>query len=179
MRWIRAAYPGAELYGCDVQQHGMAFCGEEFGSKSLAPANFPADMTSDVQFDLIWIGSLFTHLTRREFDRFLLSLPRLLTAGGIVIFTTHGTGAWTRVNEGDTFHLKTNDLPAMRREHFETGITYAPYKRTPDYGVSFSTQAYVTQKIAETGSLVIRDFKETTWGGLQDIFICQMAAGSP
>lgn len=179
MRWMRAAYPGAELYGCDVQQHGMAFCQVEFGSKSLAPADFPAAMICDVQFDLIWIGSLFTHLTRWEFDRFLLSLPRLLTPGGIVIFTTHGTGAWDRLNAGDTFHLKTIDLPAMRREHAETGFTYAPYERTPDYGVSFSTQSYVTEKIADTDSLVIRDFKETTWGGLQDVFVCQMPAGGP
>jgi trans-aconitate methyltransferase len=62
MRFIRAAFPDTELYAGETDKSGLAFCASQFNAipfesnVDLRTVQFPA------KFDLIFVGSLATHL---------------------------------------------------------------------------------------------------------------------
>lgn len=173
MRWLRQAYPEAQLLGCDTQRNGMEFCQRSFGSGIIEPADKPSQMATPQTADVIWIGSLFTHLPETEFVAFLKHLPNLLNEGGIVVFTTHGEEAMNRLQRGREFHLQNVDQPAIEKAHNETGFAYAPYKKTQDYGVSFSTREFIEQHIDSIPGFKNHLESADLWCGFQDVFVCQ------
>jgi len=173
MRWLRRAYPDAKLAGCDTQEHGVAFCESQFGSAPIKATAKPSELVTDSIFDVFWIGSLFTHLPESEFVAFLNHLPNLLNVGGIVIFTTHGEEAMTRLRNGDNFHLHHFDKEAIEANYKKSGFDFVPYKKYPDYGVSFSSREFVEQHIGKCPNLEALSLAEDIWSNLQDVHICR------
>src|SRR5262245_895416 len=62
LRVLRAAFPTARLVACDLDTDGVEFCAATFGAEPIYAHESPARTRIDDQFDLIWCGSLFTHL---------------------------------------------------------------------------------------------------------------------
>jgi 2-polyprenyl-3-methyl-5-hydroxy-6-metoxy-1,4-benzoquinol methylase len=55
-RWLRQGFPQADIHVTDLRQADVQWCVDNFGCK---PLDVQLDST---QFDLIWVGSVFTHL---------------------------------------------------------------------------------------------------------------------
>jgi SAM-dependent methyltransferase len=66
LRYLRAAFPLAEIIACDLLRDGVDFCTAQFGALPVyfdpVPARIPVARSA---FDLIWVGSLLTHLGGR------------------------------------------------------------------------------------------------------------------
>src|SRR5262245_38284150 len=62
MRGLRAAFPEAELTACDVNREGVDFCAERFGAVPVYSDPDPERIPLEGTYDLIWVGSLLTHL---------------------------------------------------------------------------------------------------------------------
>src|SRR5688500_9262413 len=61
-RHLRAAYPTARLFVSDLDEDGAKFCADAFSATKLpSKPNFD-DIQFNRTFDLIWVGSLITHL---------------------------------------------------------------------------------------------------------------------
>lgn len=174
MRWLRVLYPQAKLHGCDTQLHGMEFCEEHFAARPISPSTPPALPQDAVGegFDLIWVGSLLTHLREPDFRGFLQALPTWLAPGGLAFITTHGQDALQRYADGAELKIGPLD-DAMRRELEQTGFFFRPYRKTAEYGVSFSTDEYVRQRVREIDSLTIE--ARDSWVGFQDVWVCRRA----
>jgi trans-aconitate methyltransferase len=89
LRWLRAAFPDAYLLGVDADRKAV-----EAASAVLEVETRYLDTSLahpiDKPFDLIWIGSLITHLPEKETRRVLKYLKEHLTEQGVIVFTTHG-----------------------------------------------------------------------------------------
>ena len=70
MRWLRATFPKASLTACDIDGDGVSFCAETFGARPALSSTDPEDLVLGT-FDLIWCGSLLTHLRPGDWDRWL------------------------------------------------------------------------------------------------------------
>jgi hypothetical protein len=68
---LKAAFPGAELTACDIDRDAVEFCAETFGAVPVCAETRPEQIRFDREFDLIWSGSLFTHLEAERFGGFL------------------------------------------------------------------------------------------------------------
>ncbi|HET6573563.1 MAG TPA: class I SAM-dependent methyltransferase, partial [Fimbriiglobus sp.] len=89
LRALRAAFPDAAVTACDLNRGGVDFC----ATLGAAPADSadPIDRAGITgPFDLIWCGSLLTHLDRPGWDEFLTFFHRVLAPGGVCVVTTHG-----------------------------------------------------------------------------------------
>jgi SAM-dependent methyltransferase len=90
MRWLRVAYPEAAIVGTDVYSPGVEFCAGTFGSTPIVSGadfdNVPTCPTSD----LIWVGSVFTHLTESGSRKLLNNVSDWLSPEGLVVFSVHG-----------------------------------------------------------------------------------------
>src|SRR5690606_3181420 len=61
-RHIRSLFPNAEMYFVDIERDGIAFCAERFGGVAVQSSDDLAKLDLPKGMDLIWVGSVFTHL---------------------------------------------------------------------------------------------------------------------
>ncbi len=91
-RYLVAELEPSRVYVSDIAETSMEFCNREFGTPWFGSDFDPAKVEVPRSFDLIFVGSLFTHLPRERFDAWMRRLLEMLTPGGSLVFTTHGPG---------------------------------------------------------------------------------------
>lgn len=117
LRWF-ASEPELHLTGCDI--HGPSIAWIE--------ANFPPDVRlyvnqespplpeSDDTFDLIYCGSVFSHLT--DWAPWVLELRRVLKPGGALVASFHGRGFWDEGFHGARGVPWDGEATGMLVEHY-------------------------------------------------------------
>jgi SAM-dependent methyltransferase len=173
-RYLRAAFPRAELVACDLFRDGVDFCAKAFGATPVYsdadPARIPLPADS---FDLIWVGSLLTHLDARGWDAFLELFRRNLRPGGVVVFSCHGRQAhdW-HVRKVFRYGLPSARAASARYGFERKGFGYGHYDDSDSYGISFSRPGWVFDRVAGVAELRVVHFGEAAWSGHHDIFAC-------
>ena len=87
LRFLKLAYPDAEIGVCDVDEDGVEFCARVFGGRPTVSDVDPAKVSFDRRYDLVWSGSLFTHLSAERWPGFLDLFARATQPGGTVLFS--------------------------------------------------------------------------------------------
>ncbi len=91
LRTLKAAFPRAAVTACDINRDGVDFCAAALGAIPVYSAQHPRDVALEGPFDLIWVGSLLTHLDLDGTRAFLDLFESILApTGGVLVFTTHG-----------------------------------------------------------------------------------------
>jgi SAM-dependent methyltransferase len=90
LRVLRAAFPRSEITACDLDKRAVDFCAETFGAVTAYSDRDPSRIMLSGQFDLIWCGSLLTHLDVDHWTGFLDLFERVLAPYGVLALTTHG-----------------------------------------------------------------------------------------
>jgi len=175
LRFLKARFPAARLTACDLLEDGINFCAANFGATPVLSDPDPAeiDLPTD-SFDLIWVGSLVTHLDAPAYRSFLRQFARWLAPGGLLLFTSHGHAAADKAREGNSYFLSEEGHRAMLEGYQQSGFGYADYPKRPGYGVSLSSRAWVVRSLAqEAPQLALVAAWEAAWGGYHDIFVCR------
>ena len=88
-------WPHIHWFGSDVDARAIRWCVAHLPATTtvvnepLPPLPFP-----DVAFDLVWCGSVFTHLDEIRQDAWLADLCRVLAPGGHLVASVHGPNCW-------------------------------------------------------------------------------------
>ena len=121
LRAIRAQFPNAHLTACDLLKDGVDFCAATFDAAPVYSQKNPAAtmFPGAGKYDLIFVGSLFTHFDKPRWTEFLQLFNDLLAPGGLLLFTCHGPFVAYRMecgfNYGYTQALFGNDSWFARR----------------------------------------------------------------
>jgi len=178
LRWLRAHYGYADITACDLDRDGVDFCAKQFGAKpvySLPDLQLPFQS----QFDLIWVGSLVTHLRR---DRWLATLDCLVKwtkECGVIVFTTQGRTVSSLLARGRRNVAENIDKPALLEEYARTGFAYQRYfesNEVEDYGLALSSPEWVMRTLQRYPDVILRAYLEEAWG-MQDVVILYKRAG--
>jgi SAM-dependent methyltransferase len=144
LRMLRAAYPDADLFACDIDRHGADFCAAQFdaepiySSPDLEGVHLPEDI------DLVWCGSLVTHLDQSATTSLLERLARTLAPGGTLVFTAHGDWVAERLEAREAdYQLEDASIDRVLTEYRATGYGYADYPWESGYGVSLTSVDWV------------------------------------
>jgi SAM-dependent methyltransferase len=179
LRHLRAAFPDAELTACDVLRAGVDFCAATFGAVPVYSTEAPeATAVSRDAFDLIWVGSLLTHLDAPRWSQFLTVFCRGLRPGGVLVFSTHGRSAYDRTVRGGTVRgLDRYGLPywrstTVRYRYERTGFGYGHYHNSTSYGQALASPAWVFRQLARVSRLRVVHFAEAAWSGHHDVYAC-------
>ncbi|HEX8424186.1 MAG TPA: class I SAM-dependent methyltransferase, partial [Pyrinomonadaceae bacterium] len=150
---------------------GVDFCARTFGA---TPVYSVADLDSlsfDARFDLIWCGSLVTHLNEHAARALFRLFARHLAPGGLLIFTTHGDFVARRMPGGEFDYMLTGEqIEVINASYTRTGFGYADYAGQHSYGVSLTSPAWIRTQLAAAGGLREVYFRERVWDDHHDVY---------
>lgn len=172
LRWMRAAWPTAEITACDINRAGVDWCVATMGARACYSAEDLATVDLGGPYDLIWVGSLLTHLDADRWAGVLEPLADRLVPGGVAVWTTHGHQA-REYARGTTYGLEPAALEAAIKSWATSGFGYARYPGDAGYGVSFATPAWVRSVLVGIPNLIERALWVAGWDHHQDVFAVQ------
>lgn len=117
LRWF-ASEADVHLAGCDVHSPSIEWMRANFPSSIRLYANDPSPPLPEAEaaFDLIYCGSVFSHLT--DWAPWLLELRRVLKTGGALVASIHGSGFWDEGFHGARGVPWDEDDTGMLVEHY-------------------------------------------------------------
>lgn len=174
MRFLRKGFPHARLTACDLNRAGVQFCAAAFAAEPVVSAVEVAQIPLEREFDLIWCGSLLTHLPRVQCAAFLEFFLRKLAVGGVLVFTLHGRSyEQTLVDGRDRSQLAPAQVAALLAEYRRTGFGYVDYNGVADYGFSLAHPSFVTSNLIAAPGWRLVVYHERGWDQRQDVITLQ------
>jgi SAM-dependent methyltransferase len=180
LRTLSSAFPDAQLTACDIDRDGVDFCAGTFGATGVYSDEDLSAVDLDGGFDLIWVGSLFTHLPDARWWPFLDFLVERLAPNGVLVLTTHGRWCAQQIRKGESaFGGTREERLRMLRGYDATGFGFAGSGPHEAYGTSLSTPAAVVERLQVAEDLRLLIYLERGWGRYQDVVACQKGFTTP
>ncbi|HEX5707903.1 MAG TPA: methyltransferase [Pyrinomonadaceae bacterium] len=171
LRLLVQRFPRAEVTACELERGAVEFCVRRFGA---TPAHSSTDLDAlslGERYDLIWCGSLATHLSERPLLALLRFFRRHLAPGGLLLFTTHGDFVARRLPTRDfDYGLADEQIDALVARYPADGFAYTDYPDRESYGISLAAPAWVRARVGELGGMREVYFKERGWDRHQDVY---------
>lgn len=171
-RWLRAAYPAASLHVADINPDWMAWSRDTFGATGwMSQANLE-DVTAPAQYDLIWCGSLATHISETETLTLVSKFHQWLKPSGVAIVSTHGRNFVRNMVAGTHkyFEHKASDT-SLLAEFAIKGYGYVAHPGQ-SHGLSVNTLEWLIRAARGVGARVIA-VSEYAWDDHQDVLAFQ------
>jgi SAM-dependent methyltransferase len=171
LRFLVHRFPDAEITACELASGTVEFCARTFGAQPAFSSLNLDEVSLDKEFDLIWCGSLVTHLNETGIGALLKLFQRHLTKGGLMIFTTHGDFVRRRIPTQDfDYGLTEKQIERIGINYPKTGYGFEDYPGEKDYGVSLTSPEWIRARVRELGGLREVYFKAHGWDDHQDVF---------
>jgi trans-aconitate methyltransferase len=94
-RFLCARFPDARLHVTDLRKDDAQWCADNLGCV-LAPDTLPSEA-----YDLVWLGSVFTHLSETSARDLIRRLAHPLRNNGVLAFSTQGRFAYQMLQNVD------------------------------------------------------------------------------
>jgi SAM-dependent methyltransferase len=169
-RYLRAAFPEARITFCDLDPEGVAFCAREFGGIPLLSKPELSDVEFHGQFDVIWVGSLFTHVDRECTERWLHHLCAVLAPNGILVTTFHGRWA---IEVQAKYHRMIDEETWQKiiRQYDAEGYGFASYPSmaSSKYGISLARASKIVEMVESIPGVRMLAYIERGWADNHDV----------
>lgn len=125
-----------QIHVADIYKDAVDWQRQAFGVAGTYSTPDPAELRHQARHDLVFVGSLFSHLPADLFHRWLATLHGLLKPGGVLAFSVHDESF---LPEGEAM-----DASGIRYFRFsESGSLDADI-----YGMSYVSEAFVADAVA-------------------------------
>jgi SAM-dependent methyltransferase len=171
-RHLRAAFPEASMSFSDLNRSAVDFCASRFGGAGVYSEPDLPRVIFPMRYDLIWVGSLFTHLDLYRTKTFLKHLVGYLAPDGILVASFHGR--WSIEVQNHYGPLIDSDRwKRVLSEYKETGYGYSPYSDTTDhsYGISLVRPSRVVELVCGVEGIRLLAYTERGWADNHDTLV--------
>lgn len=168
LRGLRAAFPDAEVTACDLDRDGVDFCARTFDAIPVYSQPDLPRLALPGGYDLIFCGSLVTHLPEAVTRQTLRFLLEQLAANGILLFTTHGRYSFTAQDHRP--YTDPERFARIRKGWDGRGYGFAAYADSEEYGVSLARPSWVIAELERYTEARILFYREMGWDDHQDLF---------
>lgn len=172
LRYLQKLLPKAAFTASDVDAKATAFCAKAFGATPVPCAPNPEAASFPSRYDLIWVGSVLTHMDADRWPGFLGCWSSLLRDDGILVFTTQGRSVIPRIKNGWQFLREFEQHVELIARYEREGFAYLDYD-TPGYGVSMARPAWVLALLSTFPELEVLGYRERGWDNAQDVVTCR------
>lgn len=172
-RFLVAKLGADKVTVSDICQPAVDFARRVFGVSGFYSAESAAAVDHTGQHEVIFVASLFSHLTIEHWNAWLARLYEMLAPGGLLIFTTHGE--FTRdVIYDDNARAQLAD----QADGFQFLLSNETHGRLAEdyYGSAFVTEDYVRRTVDSLGLGTIKRVYTAKLWNTQDIYVIEKPA---
>jgi len=171
MRHLKASFPKAAITGVEIEQRYLDYVEKEFNAETLLSYKDFTKINFRKKYDLIWCGSLFTHLSKAKYIELLDVFTQVLEDRGVLVFSTHGRFSPQPLSKGVYgLHRKGKIIVEYGYKFFNYG--YADYRSSPGYGISIVKPSWVVKQIEKRPGIKMIMYSEKLWDNHQDVVAC-------
>lgn len=178
MRFLRAAYPGSRIVACDIDPNSIGFCERSFDALPVISREAIDEVSLEGSFDLIWVGSLFTHLDESSANSLLKLCASLLEYEGVLVFSIAGKYVSDLAEAGDHGGVSMETIREMISEFKRHGFAFGSYSPgvvfEKNYGRAFIDLSWLEKKRTEL-ELESVAYIDRGYGRRQDVVIWRKA----
>ncbi len=181
-RALRARFPGAAITVSDLDRPGVDFSAREFDARAAYSVPNFRDLDLGEAYDVIWVGSLMTHLPAVQTKHLLSALRRHLSPGGTALVTLQGPSIIPRLRETG-YGLPPDGAETVIAEYERTGFGYCDYQGGKDlygvsltndnYGISLTDESWMAATLEECG-LRLHAYEVQAWDNHHDIAVVRL-----
>ena len=157
---VKALGP-ARVTVSDVVAGAVEFSRATFGVQGFASQAQPEGVQWPRRYALVFVLSLFSHLPRTSWSRWLARLWDAVEPGGLLVFSTHGQEAARRagvaLDETGYFFAASSESNAIDAQ---------------EYGTAFTDEAFVRARVHElAGEQAVARFEPLAFWNHQDAWV--------
>ena len=173
-RWLRAAYPSARLTVCDLLADGVDFCATTFDAVGVySNARPTAAMFAD-RYDLIFVGSLLTHVDVDQWDRLIDVWRTLLRPSGLLVVTTHGELVAERMRGGELYGYPAQSITRLLRTYAHARFGFLEESPVSiDYGITLAAPDWTLARLLRHDDFRVVLYSAALWDRHQDVAAVQ------
>ncbi|PZQ96945.1 MAG: hypothetical protein DI533_15440 [Cereibacter sphaeroides] len=171
-RWLRAGYPQAELSVTDIRPDDLAFCAREFGANTFPSATSTESLHAPDRYDLIWVGSVITHLSAAQSEKLVRKLASWLRQDGVLVVSFHGRFAAARAPSFQNYGIAAG-WDTLLQDYRSLGFGYADYPSQSGYGISICSTSWTAALVERIDNARLVLLSERAWDAHHDVFALQ------
>jgi SAM-dependent methyltransferase len=176
LRFLRARFPEADITVSELDKGGLEFCSRTFSSTAVQSDTDFSRLSIGGRFDLIWCGSLLTHLDEESAAKLIAFFREHLTPGGTCLFTTHGKASVDYVRHSRrAYGMNASSRETLLRQYDERGYGYADYSGKKGFGVSVASPERMLSLARSVGQWHSLSLFERGWDNHQDVYVGDVA----
>ncbi|MFC5594112.1 class I SAM-dependent methyltransferase [Lysobacter niastensis] len=176
LRHLVRMFPTAEFHACDLDADGVRYCAEQFGAVPVVSRPELSEVDFGTKYDLIWVGSLFTHVAEPQCRSWLAHLAKFLTARGIVVATMHGR--WSQSVHQRMPYIGEDRWQEIVNGYHARGYGYADYVSSEsvdhvpgNYGISLARPSAILSMLEHLEGIRVFSYSERAWADHQDVVV--------
>ena len=149
----------------DIKKESIDWQKKHFGFQTVISENKVEHFNPSVKFDVVFVGSLFTHLPEMLFKEWLEKLMNLLTTNGTLIISTFDINVHGKEYDSSFKYLE------MSEDRLFNSLN-SSIKGENKYGITYTTPKYIYDQLHQLN--VKEDQIERyplAFGKIQDIYI--------
>jgi SAM-dependent methyltransferase len=176
LRHLVKLFPEAKFDACDLDKDGVDFCARMFKAQPIYSHEDLTQVKFPTTYDLIWVGSLFTHTSKIVTERWLNHLSNYLSPEGIVVATFHGR--WSESVHGFLPYISADKWQEILKDYSRIGYGYRDYAREEShsfiegsYGISLSKPHSIIEILEGIPDTRIYLYTERGWSDHHDVVV--------
>jgi SAM-dependent methyltransferase len=174
LRHLKNGFPKAEITACDLERVAVDYCAEKFGVRPIYSTAEVPKVPLEGKYDLIWSGSLLTHVPLKQCEEFVELFRSFAAAGGLVIFTMIGRFVRSGLVPRDgALGLDEKGIVKVLKQYDKAGAGYAPYPEQSGYGATLAHPTWVLANLCKAEDLKLVMYHEQGWADRQDAICLQ------
>ena len=171
LRFLQIAFPDAALVACDNNEAAVEFCGKAFGGRAVRSLPDFNRLRLPGTFDLIWCGSLLTHIDETRSVDLLRLFFKHLHPEGVCLFSTHGTTSVEWLKSGvETYGVSCLAQQTLLSQLADVGFGYVDYDGLIEYGISVVKRDRMVGLAERVGKWSLAAFLERGWDNHHDVY---------
>ncbi len=172
-RWIKAAFPASNIIACDIRDADLTFQRDILGVPIWKSTSDFRALKPPQKFDLIWVGSLLSHLCEDSANLIMAAFMDWLNPGGILVVTFHGR----RVQLGQTMrranYISSGKFETVERDYLERGFGYQDYDHQKGLGFSLIKPQWFFDFVSRKVDWKVLGIFEAAWDSHHDVCAIQ------
>jgi SAM-dependent methyltransferase len=174
-RHLVTFFDGSELWASDLYRDRVEFCCATFGTVPLLSKERLSDIQVTDQFDVVFSGSLLTHLDRELFVDALEFFRAILSPRGVAVVTLHGR--WSPHLQRRWKYMPDAEFAVAEESFRATGFGYRAYSGATSfnlqesYGISLSAPHWVLERLERWDDIRLYSYTERGWDDHQDVLV--------